>query len=153
MLVERTYGLLLGVVESIGNGVDDLAFDLVRPSTVVPQTASAHADIDLRHRHGLAIVQGFDGRELFQVLLEEVCELVEVFSSLLRRHRLPFTLERFPGGGNGDVDILLGSFVNGDNGLLGRGVDGLEGLAVYTLDEFVVDEPVMARKLWSATDV
>ncbi len=69
-----------------------------------------------------------------------------MFSSLLRRHRTPFALERFPGGGNRDVDILLGSFVNRDDGLLVRWVDGLEGFAVYTLDEFVVDKSVMPRE-------
>lgn len=148
--VNKTYGFLLGVVECIGDGVNNLAFDLVGPSTVVSQTASGHADVDLGHRHGLAIVQGFDGSELFQVLLDEVCELAEVFSSLFRRHRLPFALERFPGGGNGDVDILLGRLVNGDDRLLVRRVDGLEGLAVYSLDELIVDEPVKSRRLWSA---
>jgi len=76
-----------------------------------------------------------------------LCEFVQVYPSLLRRHRPPFALERFPGGGDGDVDILLGSFVNSDDGLLGCGVDGLEGFAVYTLDELIVDEPVMSRKL------
>lgn len=39
------------------------------------------------------------------------------------------------------VDIFLGSFVDGDDWLLGGRVDALKGLAIDTFDEFVVDEP------------
>lgn len=35
---------------------------------------------------------------------------------------------------------FLGSLVDTADGLLGGGVDGLKGLAIYTLDELVVDE-------------
>jgi hypothetical protein len=54
----------------------------------------------------------------------------------------PLALECFPGSGDGNVDILLGGLMDGaDDGLVGR-VDDLEGLALDTLDEFVVDEAV-----------
>lgn len=54
---------------------------------------------------------------------------------------LPGALQSFAGSLDGDVDILLRGLVDGDNGLLVVGVDGLEGLALDTLDELVVDEP------------
>lgn len=56
MEVRATYGLLLGVVEGIVGCVDDLALDLVGPTAVIPEAASAGADIALCHVNGLAIV-------------------------------------------------------------------------------------------------
>jgi len=55
---------------------------------------------------------------------------------------LPGTVKGLAGTGNGDVDIFLGGFVDGHNGLLGGRVDRLECFAVYAFDEFVVDEAV-----------
>lgn len=79
------------------------------------------------------------------MLLEEICKLAEQLSSVLGCLLSPATLKSLAGGGNGNVDILLGSLVDGaNNGLVG-GVDDLEGLAVYTFDELVVDEPMRAR--------
>lgn len=40
--------------------------------------------------------------------------------------------------------------MNSYDRLLGGGVDGLECLAVDTLDELIVDKPVMIEGLWSA---
>jgi hypothetical protein len=54
---------------------------------------------------------------------------------------VPGTLEGSASGLDGDVDILLSGLVDGGNGLLVGGVDGLEGLAFDTFDELVVDEP------------
>jgi hypothetical protein len=54
---------------------------------------------------------------------------------------VPGALEGGASGLDGDVDILLGSLVDrGDDLLVGR-VGSLEGLALGTLDELVVDEP------------
>jgi hypothetical protein len=56
---------------------------------------------------------------------------------------LPRALEGLSRGRDGKIDILLGGLCDGADDLLGGGVDGLEGPAVYALDEFVVDEAVM----------
>ena len=52
----------------------------------------------------------------------------------------PFAFEGLAGGGDGDIDIFLGSFMNGDDGFLVGRVDGFKGLAVNAFDPFVVDE-------------
>jgi hypothetical protein len=52
-----TYWLLLGVVEGVVRGLDDLALDLVGPTAVVSQATSARTHITLGHVDGLAIVQ------------------------------------------------------------------------------------------------
>jgi hypothetical protein len=59
---------------------------------------------------------------------------------------VPVTLKGSASGLDGDVDILLGGLVDGGDDLLVSGVDGLEGLALDTLDELVVDEPVKERR-------
>ena len=59
----------------------------------------------------------------------------------------PGVLKGFAGGGNGKVDIFLRGFVDGDDGFLGGGVDGLECFAILTFDEFVVDEAVKIQLL------
>lgn len=38
------------------------------------------------------------------------------------------------------IDIFFRGFVDGYDGFLGGGIDCLEGLAVFTFDEFVIDE-------------
>ena len=48
--------LLFGIVESLRVGLNDLALDLVCPSTVVSQAPSAHANIHLGYAESLAIV-------------------------------------------------------------------------------------------------
>jgi hypothetical protein len=50
--------------------------------------------------------------------------------------------------GDSNVDILLGGFLDGADNLFVRGVDGLEGLAIDTLDELVVDETVEVQSAW-----
>ena len=75
------------------------------------------------------------------MFLEEFREFDKVFATLLGRHFSPRALEGLASCGHGDVDILLGGFLNRDDGLFGSGVDGLEGLAVDGFDEFTVDEP------------
>ena len=54
---------------------------------------------------------------------------------------MPGTLEGSASGLDGDVDILLGGLVDGGDDLLVSGVGSLEGLALDTLDELVVNEP------------
>jgi len=121
-------------------GLDDLALNLVCPSTVVSQTSSAQADISLGHAEGLAIVQGFDSCELIEVLFEEVGELHEVSPSLLWGDSSPCSFKGLPGSGNGVVDVFLRSFVDGYDGLFVARVDALERLAILAFHKLVVDE-------------
>ena len=133
--------LLLDVVEGVGGGVDDLALNLVGPAAVVAESANAHGDVDLGHADGLAVVEGFDRGEEIGVLFKQAGELVQELATVFRGFLPPRALESLAGGGNGDVDILLGGLVDGADDLLGGGVDGLESLAIDTFYELVVDEP------------
>ena len=103
-----TDGLLLDVIEGIGCGVGDAAFDLVGPASVVSQAAGTHADVDLGHVKGLAVVEGFDGCEEVGVLLEEFRELDQEAATVLWGLLSPWTLECLSGCCYGNVDILLG---------------------------------------------
>ena len=148
-LTANTNGLLADVVEGVGGGVHGLALNLICPATVVSQAASAHADVDLGHGDGLAVVERLHGGEQVQVLLEKVGEVDEQLAAVLRGLLSPRTLEGLAGSCYGDVDILLGGLVDGGDDLLGGRVDDLEGLAVNTFDELVVDEPAGRRQLSS----
>jgi len=129
-LTADTKRLLLGVVECVGGSVDDLALDLVRPTSVVPQGSGAHAHVTLRHGDGLAVVKRLDGGEDIEVLVEQVAELVQQLSALLGINLPPRALESFPCSGDGNVDILLGGLVDGADDTLVGGVYDLKGLAV-----------------------
>jgi hypothetical protein len=140
--VRDTDRLFPDVVEGVGACVDDLALDLVCPTTVVPQAASSGRDIDaLGHAEGLAVIESLNSGEQVGVLLEKVGELHEKLSTVLRSLLPPWAFEGLARRGDGNVDILLGSLLDFTDDFFGRGVDDLEGLAVNGLDEFVVDEP------------
>jgi len=125
-----TNGLLLDVVEGVGGGVNDLALDLVRPATVVPQSTDTHADVDLGHGDGLAIVERLNRGEQVEVLLEQIGELHKKSAAVLRGLFPPWAFESLACGGDGDVDVLLRGFLDrGDDALI-CGVDHIEGLAV-----------------------
>ena len=139
--IHTTNGLLLDVVESVGSSVDDLAGDLVRPTTVVSEAADAHADVNLGHGDGLAVVERLNSSEQVEVLLEQVGELHKKSATVLRGLFPPRALKGLACGGDGDVDILLGGLLDrGDYALVG-GVDNIEGPALCGFDELVVDEP------------
>lgn len=53
---------------------------------------------------------------------------------------LPGSLESLSGSGDSKVDILLGTFADGGDDLLGGGVDNLKLLLVDTLDPLAVNE-------------
>jgi hypothetical protein len=142
-VIRTSYRLLLGVVEGIRRSLDDLALDLVCPSTVVPQATGTGTDIALGHGDGLAIVQRLDGGEEVDVLLKQIGELVEVLSALLGGYLPPRAFEGFPRGRYGDVDVLLGGLRYGADDRLVGGVNDLERLAVDALDPLVVDEAVL----------
>ena len=105
-----THGLLLHVVEGFRASVDGLAVNLVRPSSVVFQAADDVLDVRCCHHDGLAIVQRLNGGERLHVGLDEVGKLDEHARPGLGGDLLPGALECLSGGGNGNVDILLGGF-------------------------------------------
>lgn len=140
-LTANTDGLVAGVGESLGVGVDSLTVDLVGPATVVAQAAGGVGNINLGHGDGLTVVESLDGGKGLHITLEQIGQLSEHTATVRGGHTVPGTLEGSASGLDGDVDILLGSLVDGgDNLLIGR-VEGLEGLTIDTLDKLVVDEP------------
>lgn len=141
-MLGTTYSLLACVCEGIRVGVDGLALDLVGPAAVVPQAADRSGDITLGHGDGLSVVERLDGSQLVEVRLHQLGQLDEQLATGLGCDLAPLAIECCPGGGNGDVDILLGGLGDGADDLLGGGVDDLEGLLVYALDELIVDEAV-----------
>ena len=89
---------------------------------------------------------------MIYILLEEVGQFDEIPPALLGCDESPCLLECLPCYRYCNIDIFFGGFVNGCDGLLGGGIDGLEGLAVNAFDEFVVDESdvgFLARQFWS----
>lgn len=137
-----TDGFVASVVQGLRVGVDGLTMDLVGPATIVAQATGSGSDITLGHGDRLAIVQGFDGHQDLGITLEKVGELGQHAATGGRSDLAPFALEGLASSSNGGVHILLRGLIDGDNGLLGGGVDGLESLAIGTLDEFAVNEPV-----------
>lgn len=145
-LTADTDGLVAGVGEGLGVGVNGLTGDLVGPATVVAQAASGSGDVALGHGDGLAVVQSLNSGQGLDVALEQVRQLGEHAATVRGGHAAPGTLEGGASGLDGNVDILLGGLVDGGDDLLVGGVDGLEGLALDTLDELVVDEPARGKK-------
>ena len=137
----RTYGLLADVVEAVGCCVDDLALNLVGPSSVVPQATSGGGNIDvLGHAEGLAVVESLDSGEKVGILEEQVGELAKKLSAVLGCLLPPGPVEGLAGRLDGDVNILLGGLLNTADDLLSGGVDNIKGLAVNGLYELIVDE-------------
>ena len=138
--VEWTNGFLLGVVECLGIGLNDLAMNLVGPAAVVSEASGAHTDIDLGHAERFAIVQGLNRGEEFEILFEQIGELHEISSSLLWGDFAPRCFEGLACDGDGVVNIFFCGFMYFADGFLGGRVDGLEGLAILAFDELIVDE-------------
>jgi hypothetical protein len=125
-------------------GVDDLALNLVGPSTVVSQASGNGCDITLGQCNCLSVIQRLNSSQEVQVLLDQVGQVDQVLTTVLWGRLPPCRLVGLPGSCYGNVDILLSGFVNRANNLLGGGVDNLKGLSVNTLNPFVVDEPAEA---------
>jgi len=140
-LTADTDGLVAGVGESLGVGVNSLTSDLISPATVVAETAGSVGNVDLGHSDGLSVIKSLNGSDGVHITLEEVGELGEHTATFGGNHLLPGTLEGLASCLHSNVDILLGSLVDGGNGLLVGGVQGFEGLAINTLNKFVVNEP------------
>lgn len=141
-LAAHADGLVLGEVESSRLGVDDLSVDLVGPSSVVSQAAGGAQNVTTGVCQTLSVVERLDGREHGDVLLKEVGELGQQAAAVGCADLGPGAVESSSGSLDGDVDILLGGLVDGADDLFVGGVDDLEGLALDTLDELVVDEAV-----------
>ncbi len=133
-------------MEHVGGDISGLAGDLVRPAGVVADAANDGADITLGHGDGLAVVERLDGGEEVGVLLNNVGELVQEPAAVVGCGLLPGGVEGLAGGGDGDVDILLGGLADRGNDLFGGGVDDFKLLLVDTLNPFVVNEPSRGGK-------
>lgn len=140
-LTADTNGLVAGVGKGVGVGVNGLAVDLVSPSGVVADAANAVTHVDLGNAESLAVVRGLESRQVVNVPLHQVGQLGQQAAAFGGGHLAPGALESLTGRGDSSVHILLGSLVNGGDDLFGSRVGGLEGLALSTLDVFVVDEP------------
>jgi hypothetical protein len=58
---DATHGLLADVVECVGGGVNDLALDLVCPSTVVSQATGAGGNVNVPgHAESLSVVESLN---------------------------------------------------------------------------------------------
>ena len=153
--IGRTYGLLADVVECVGCRIDNLALNLVGPTSVVPQTSSGSRYIDvLGHAEGLAVVEGLDSSEKVGILEEQVGKLDKKLSAVLGCLLPPGPVEGLAGRLDSDANILLASLLDACDDLFCGRVDNFEGLAINRLDELVVDEafPRVSRrnKQWSS---
>jgi hypothetical protein len=137
----QTYGFLSCVCKGIWVGVDNLALDLVGPASIVSQATSNHRNINLCHSDGLAVVERLDGSQEVGILLNQIGELNQQLATVLWGLLSPCALECLAGSSYRNVDIFLCGLVDRADNLFGGRVDGLEGLAVNTLDPLVVDEP------------
>lgn len=140
-LTADTNGLVAGVGEGLRVGVNSLAVNLVRPSGVVANATHGQPQVNLGHAEGLAVVQGLNGSYLLKVALHKIRELVDEPAPVRRGNIAPLALEGGTSRSHGGIDILLGGFLNGGNRLLVGRVNGLDGLALGSLDVLVVDEP------------
>lgn len=140
-LTADTNGLVACVGKGIGVGVNGLAVDLVGPSGVVADAANGVTHVNLGYVESLAVVSGLQSSQVVNVPLHQVGQLGQQAAALGGDHLAPGALESLTGRGDSSVNILLGSLVNGGDGLFGGRVGGLEGLALSTFDVFVVDEP------------
>jgi hypothetical protein len=121
--------------------VDNLALNLVGPTTIVSQAASNHRNINLCHTDRLPVVERLNSSQKIEVLLNQIGEVDEELASLLWRLLLPCSLECLAGSSYRDINVLFCGLVNGADNFFGSGVDRLEGLSVDALNPFVVDEP------------
>lgn len=149
-LTADTNRLMAGVREGLVVLVDGLTDNLVGPATVVAEAASGVGDIALAQGDGLTVIDGLDSGQGLNITLEEVGKLDKHAATLRGSHIVPGTLEGSTGSLDGNVDILLGGLVDGSDDLFVGGVDGLEGLALNTLNKLVVNEPKVKKSAFVA---
>ena len=104
-MTANTDRLVSGVVESLMISVDDLAVDLVCPSSVISQAASCCANIALGYGKCLTVVKCFDRGKRIDFLFKKIRELGQQSASICGSGRVPNCVESFSCGGHSDVDI------------------------------------------------
>lgn len=72
---ESTHWLRPRIRESIRVRLNDLPLNLIRPTTIIPQTTRTHANVDLRYTKRLAIIQALNSSQLLKILLEQIGKL------------------------------------------------------------------------------
>src|SRR6185369_1961699 len=115
-----------------------VALDLGGPSGHVAEEIDGERDVGgTRDGERFAVVERFELREFFEVLLEQIGELPNELASFGGRHAAPGTfIEGIARGGNGEVDVssiafgnpchfLAGGWVVGGKSLAGNGIDPL----------------------------
>ena len=130
------------VAEVLALDGDGLAVDLVGPAGVVAVGLDGQRQVGVeRIAVGLAVVERFEGGQLFLVLLDEVGELVEQPAAFGGAHLRPGAfLEGLAGGLDGEIDVGLVALGDLADGLAGGGVEGGEGLAGDAVEPFAADE-------------
>lgn len=149
----ETYGLAKGEVEHVRAGINGLSYDLVRPASIVAETAGDGADIALCQADRLSIVKRLNSGEDVVVFVNEVGEFQEALAPLARGHFPPDTVERLAGCGDSNVDILLSSLGNGADHLFCGGINDLKGLLLHALDPFVINKPVPVQVRWYGGEI
>lgn len=137
----ETYGFLPRVVEHFWVDVVGLALDLVCPTTIVSYGANNSTKVATSHVNGLAVIERLDGCQKVCVLLKQVGQLQQHATPLVGCCLLPRALEGLAGGRDCNVNILLGTFADLADDLLGRRVDDIELLLVGALDPLAVNVP------------
>lgn len=136
-----TYRLGSCIVKHIRGNVDGFTLDLISPTAVVSQTTDNGVNVTTGVVDRLSIIKRFNSGEKLLVLLGQVGQLVQKVSPFTGRCALPCVFKRLSSSRHGEVDVLLGAFVDGSDDLFVRGVDDFELSLVDTLDPFAIDEP------------
>ena len=98
--------------------LNDLAVDLVGPSAVVLETVSRGSNITLGNAESLSVVESLDGSKSVNFTVKELAEFLEELATGLGGQLAPRAfdiVEGLSGGIDGNVDILLGSFLYGSD--------------------------------------
>lgn len=136
-----TYRLVLGVDHVVAVDVNGLAVNLIGPASVVSDASADKCEFSGGQSDGLAIVVTLNGGELGSISVDQVGKLEQHATTVDGGSLPPYCVVSLASSGNSNVDILLGSFADRGNDLLGCGVDNLELLLINTLNELAVDEP------------
>lgn len=128
-------------MKHIRGNVNSFTLDLISPTTIVSQTTDNGVHVTTGVVDRLAIIKRLNSGEKLLVLLGQIGQLVQKVGPFTRRRVLPSGFECLSSSRHGEIDVLLGAFVDGSDDLFVRGVDDIELLLVDTLDPFTIDEP------------
>jgi hypothetical protein len=115
--------------------------NLVGPATVVSDACADKGQLSGGQSNGLAVVVTLNGGELLGISVNQVGKLQQQATTVDGGGLPPYCVVSLASGGNSNVNVLLGGFVDRGDDLLSGGVDDLELLLVNTLNELAVDEP------------